>query len=233
MDNNFSVKDLPAHERPRERLFGLGVSALSTPELLAIILGQGIRGNSVLAHAQGLLANQSLGVLAQKSMQDLMQMKGIGLAKASQLVACFELGWRLQMEEAHTAKSRKAAKKIISANQISNLARSKIKDFNKEYCVVLSFDIRGKLIATDELSVGVLNNSLVHPRETFGLAIARHAASIVLAHNHPSGDLEPSAEDLDITTRLVTAGKIMGIEFLDHLILSKSSYLSLREQNLL
>lgn len=228
-----TIKNMPSDDRPRERLYRSGAEALSSQELLAVILGRGTVGQPVLAQAQEILAEfGSLSVLAASSPEQLMKLKGLGMAKACQILACFELANRLSLEQSRKVSEAKPLA-LVSPLYVAAIARSKIKDVNKEHCIVLSFDIRNKLIAADQLSVGILNANLVHPRETFALAIRRHAAGIMLAHNHPSGDLEPSADDLDTTARLVTAGKIMGIALLDHLIISPAQYLSFKERQLL
>ncbi len=233
MSKLLSIKNLPLDDRPRERLYRNGPQALSGQELLAVVLGRGSATQPVLMQAQAILSEfGSLSALAEASPEQLMKLKGLGLAKACQLLACFELNNRLNLEQSRFLGERKPLA-LVSPQYVAAVARSNIKDKKKEHCIVLSFDIRNKLIAADQLSVGILNANLIHPRETFALAIRRNAASIMLAHNHPSGDLEPSVDDLDITTRLTTAGKIMGIELLDHLIVSSASYLSFRERRLI
>ncbi len=229
-----TINSLPASDRPRERLYKSGTEALSNQELLAVILGRGTSGQPVLQQAQAILAEfGSLSELAESSPEQLMRLKGLGLAKACQLLACFELASRMTVEEQSRTVAERGPLALVSPQYIATVARAKIKDKNKEHCIVLSFDIRNKLIAADQLSVGILNANLVHPRETFALAIKRRAAAIMLAHNHPSGDLEPSADDMDITTRLTTAGKIMGIHLLDHVIISSVHYFSFKERQLL
>ncbi len=233
MSKLLTIKNLPINDRPRERLYQNGAEALSNQELLAVVLGRGNAGAPVLQQAHAILSEfGSLNVLADSSPEQLMSLNGLGMAKACQLLACFELANRLSLEQSrHLSEAKPLA--LVSPQFVAAIARSKIKDKGKEHCIVLSFDIRNKLIAADELSVGILNANLVHPRETFALAIKRRAASIMLAHNHPSGDLEPSVDDLDITTRLTTAGKIMGIDLADHLIVSQTRYLSFKERQLI
>jgi DNA repair protein RadC len=234
MDKTLTIRDLPLGERPRERLKFLGARALSLRELLAIILGRGIRGAPVLKNSEDLLRRfPSLSELSECSLEDLQRLNGLGFAKACQLTACFELGRRLAFELMANKQSDQQFQALISPPQVAHTARKEIKNFHQEQCIVLSFDIRHRLIACDELSLGILNANLVHPREVFGLAIKRHAAAIILCHNHPSGDIEPSTDDLDVTDRLVTSGKIMGIELLDHVIINQSEYWSFKERNLL
>jgi DNA repair protein RadC len=234
MPKPLSIKSLPPEDRPRERLFRDGAESLSVQELLAVILGRGSAAKPVLAQAREILAEfPTLTVLAESSPEQIMKLGGLGMAKACQLLACFELANRWQLEQSRTTLAESKPLALVSPQYVAAVARSKVRDANKEHCIVLSFDVRNKLVAADRLSVGILNANLVHPRETFALGIKRHAASLMLAHNHPSGDLEPSADDLDITARLSSAGRIMGIELADHIIFSRSGYLSFKERQLL
>lgn len=229
-----TVHDIPKEERPRERLKHYGASSLSSHELLAIILGSGIQGESVLTLSQRLLSEfGSLKNVFNASMQDLLKVNGIGPAKASQLLACFEIARRTIKEASLEEKEKLNSKPVISPDDIIELLRSKISDFNKEQFLVVSFDTRQKVIGVDNVSTGTVNTSLVHPRETFSSAIKHIAASVIVAHNHPSGDTEPSEEDIKITKRLTEAGKIIGIELLDHIIVTRTNYFSFKEHGLL
>jgi len=228
-----SIKSLPPGDRPRERLFREGAESLSLQELLAVILGRGTAAKPVFTQAREILTEfPSLTALAESSPEQLMEISGLGMAKACQLLACFELANRWQLEQSRTVAER-GPLALVSPQYVAAVARSKVRDGKKEHCIVLSFDVRNKLVAADQLSVGILNANLVHPRETFAVGIKRRAATIMLAHNHPSGDLEPSADDLDLTSRLTTAGRIMGIELADHIIFNRSGYLSFKERQLL
>jgi DNA repair protein RadC len=232
MSKSFTIHDLPKSERPRERLKKLGSEALSAQELLALILGRGVRGESVSLTAQKLLSHfGSLEGIMNASLEDLQSIKGLGLAKASQLKACFEIARRVftKNEIADEVKQ----KEITSAKEIYELIKSKISSYAKEHLLVLSFDSRNKFLGMDTVAVGTLTANLVHPRETFDVAIGRHAEHIIVAHNHPSGDPEPSEDDLEINKRLVGAGKILGIEVIDHIIVCKSGYLSFKEKGLM
>ncbi len=231
MSKFFSIRDLPPEERPRERLAALGSAALSVQELLALILGRGIKDGPVLMTAQALLTRfTSLSGLAQASLYELQTTPGVGFAKATQLAASFEIGKRL--EQARNIQTLNESR-VVSAYDMFLAARHRLTSYSKEHLLVLSFDVRRKLLGIDVVSVGTLDANLVHPRETFAVAIRRHAATVAIVHNHPSGDLEPSQNDVEVTKRLVTAGKIMGIEVVDHLIISEQNYLSFREKNLL
>jgi DNA repair protein RadC len=223
---------LPKSERPRERLEKLGADSLSAQELLALILGRGVRGKSVSMTAQKLLSCfGSLEGIMNASLEDLQSVRGLGLAKASQLKACFEIARRVFTKSEIIEEGKQ--KEIASAKEIYKLIKSKISSYTKEHLVVLSFDSRNKFLGMDTVSVGILNANLIHPRETFDTAIRRHAAHIVVAHNHPSGDPEPSEDDLEITKRLIEAGKILGIEVVDHIVVTKESFFSFKEKELI
>ncbi|MBU3965407.1 DNA repair protein RadC [Patescibacteria group bacterium] len=227
MNKSFTIHDLPKEERPRERLVKLGEQALSAQELLQVILGRGIAGESVAVTAQKLLSQfGSLQKLAEASIEELSSVKGIGLAKATQIKAVFEIGRRLSTQ-APPYKS----KELTDPKKVYQLIKSKLKDYTREHFYIIALDSRNHSIA--EVSVGSLNASIVHPREVFSEAIKNKAASVIFAHNHPSGDTEPSEDDLIITKRLVEAGKILGIEVADHIIVVKNGFLSFKEKGLL
>jgi DNA repair protein RadC len=236
MDTNaFTINDLPLSERPRERLISKGPSSLSTPELLSLLLGSGTRGESVLSLSHRILKSYgSLFKIQNASIEDLKRIRGMGDAKAAKLKACIEIARRMAIEERvfeeSEAMKRRNSDTITSPDKLFEIIKSKITQFSKEHFFVISLDTRNNLIGVDEISVGTLTASLVHPRETFESAIRRHAAKIIISHNHPSGETDPSDDDMKITRRLVDAGKIMGIEVLDHIIVTKTSYLSFKEQ---
>jgi len=218
MRKSFTLHDLPLEERPRERLQKFGSESLSASELLALILGRGIKGEPVMMTSQKILSRfGSLKGLEEASLEDLKEIKGLGLAKAAQIQACVEIARRINDSD-HVQKQKGKKRQILSSKDVYNLVKSKIKNYSKEHFIVLSFDSRNKLIGIDTITVGTLDSNLIHPRETFEAAVRRHASRIIIAHNHPSGNTEPSQEDLEITRQLVEAGKIMGIEILDHLI---------------
>jgi DNA repair protein RadC len=230
----YTVHDLPQSERPRERLKEYGAGSLASNELLAIILGSGSRGESVIVMAQKLLAQfGSLKGVFEASAEDLQKVKGLGPAKASKLIASFELARRLNRNIMDDEKINLQSRPVTSPSDIVELIRTKITSFTKEQFLVVSFDTRNKILGTDNISSGTLTASLVHPRETFESAIRRHAASIIVSHNHPSGDAEPSEEDMKITKRLTEAGKVMGIEVLDHIIVTKNNYFSFKEKGMI
>lgn len=235
---SFSVHDLPKSERPRERLIEHGANKLSSPELLSLILNTGTKGESVIMLSQKLILHfGSLIGIMEASFEDLKLIKGLGETKASKLLASFEISKRAFKEkvaaERRAEEDRKKYNAVTSPDGIYDILKEKIPNFSKEHFYVISLDTRNNFIGMDEISVGTLTASLVHPRETFESAIKRHAAQIVIAHNHPSGETEPSEDDLKITKRLVDAGKIMGIEVLDHIIITKNGYLSFKEKALM
>ena len=223
MSKSFTINDLPKEERPRERLAKLGEQALSSQELLQLILGRGIAGESVAVTAQKLLTQfGSLQKLSEADIQELSSVRGIGPAKAAQIKAAFEIG-RRSSNEVPDYKN----KELTDPGKVYKLIKSRLKDYRKEHFYLISLNTRNNSIA--EVSVGSLNESVVHPREVFSEAIKNNAASVIFAHNHPSGDPEPSQEDLIITKRLVEAGKILGIEVLDHVIITKNTFISLKK----
>ncbi|MEM2555188.1 MAG: DNA repair protein RadC [Nitrososphaerota archaeon] len=226
MKKSFTVRDLPKEERPRERLVKYGESALSLQELLQIILRTGNKGESVVTLAQKLLVHfGNLQKLKEASIEELMSIKGIELAKAVQIKAVLELGRRAEIT------LERKQKKIISPQDVFKLMKSKLKDYSKEHFYIISLNSRNTIIS--EISIGTLNASLVHPREVFAETIRQRANSIILVHNHPSGDPTPSKDDIKITKKLKEAGKILGIEVLDHIIITRNSYLSFKNKNLI
>lgn len=227
MEKSFTIHDLPKEERPRERLVKFGEQALSVQELLQLILGRGIAGESVAVTTQKLLSQfGSLQKLSEASIEELSTIKGIGLAKAAQIKAVFEIGHRL-----YTQTVPYKSKELTDPKKVYQLIKSKLKDYHKEHFYIIALNSRNYSIV--EVSVGSLNSSIVHPREVFVEAIKNKSASVIFAHNHPSGDPEPSEGDLVITKRLVEAGKILEIEVVDHIIVTKNNFLSFKERKLL
>lgn len=225
---SFTVRDLPKPERPRERLQKFGPEALSAQELLALVIGRGIPKKSVMNIAQELLARfGNIKAIGQATIEELSQIKGIGLAKAAQIKACFELGRREELEPEFKNYDIKDPEAVVKA------IRAGIKDKAKEHFKLILLNPRNKIIGISTISIGTLNASLVHPREVFKDAITRSAASVVLAHNHPSGDPEPSEDDLKITKKLVESGKLLGIEVIDHIIIGKNNFCSYKERGLI
>ena len=227
MANSFTIHDLPAEERPRERLVQFGEQALSVQELLQLILGRGIADESVAVTAQKLLTQfGSLQKLAEASIEELSQIRGIGLAKAAQIKAAFEIGRRIS-----TQTPSYKSKELTDPKKVYQLIRSKLKDYTREHFYIIVLNSRNWSVA--EVSIGSLNASIVHPREVFTEAIKNKAASVIFVHNHPSGNPEPSEDDLETTKRLVETGKILGIAVIDHIIITKNGFLSFKNEKLI
>ncbi len=225
---SFTIHDLPISERPRERLQKFGVEALSAQEIFALILGRGIAGESVMVTAQRLLSQfGSLKGIAGASVEELSQVKGIGIAKASQIKAAFELTNRLEGFSENVNMPL-----VKTPEDVSGLVQGRLKGKKKEYFLALLLDTRNKLIRMAEVSIGSLDSSIVHPREVFKEAVSASAASVIFVHNHPSGDTEASEDDIKLTKRLAEAGEIMGIDVLDHIIIGGKKYLSLKREGL-
>jgi DNA repair protein RadC len=220
------VCDLPRDDRPRERLLSLGAAALSNRELLALVVGTGTRGASALDVAGGLLSRGLRG-LRGASAPEIAARAGLGAAKAARILAALELGARLVGEgagEQPVLRSPEQAARYL----LPRYAARPVETFG-----LLALDVRHRLKREVVVSVGCLTSSLVHPREVFQEAVVSRAAALLLFHNHPSGDPEPSAEDLSLTRRLAAAGTLMGIEVLDHLVLGAGRYVSLKERGAL
>ncbi|HEX2948924.1 MAG TPA: DNA repair protein RadC [Armatimonadota bacterium] len=222
------IRDLPTDERPRERLEKYGAATLAIPELLAIILRVGNTRMSAIELGQQLICRfGSLRNLANASVQELSQINGIGLAKACQLKAAFELGKRL-------ATAGDVPRPIINSSiTAANLVMEDMRYLQEEHYRVLFLDTRHQVITQRDISIGSLNSSIVHPRETFKAAISHASAAIILVHNHPSGDPKPSPEDITLTARMREAGELIGIPVLDHLIIGDGRFISLKERGLL
>ncbi|HCJ66511.1 MAG TPA: hypothetical protein DHV62_04100 [Elusimicrobia bacterium] len=220
------LKELHKIERPREKLEKKGASALHNEELLAIILRTGYKGKNVLEVAKEILKKYPLDKLETFSFGKLKEIKGIGPSRAASLIAGFELSKRIfNKGEQALPKIEKPEDAIAQATYLLGK--------KKEYFIALYLNARNQLVHRETVSIGTLSASLVHPREVFQPAIAHSAAGIILIHNHPSGDTKPSEDDLELTKRLIQTGEILGIEILDHLILSETNFLSFKQTNLL
>ena len=220
------VSELPEEERPRERLARHGAGSLATRELLALILGSGSRQTSVLELADRLLGSGLRG-LAARSLADLEREHGLGRAKSTRLLAALELGSRLASEGAGGAPLLRTPEDA-ARHLLPRYAARPVETFG-----LLALDVRHRLKKEAVVSVGCLTSSLVHPREVFQEAVVARAAALILFHNHPSGDPEPSSEDVALTRRLASAGALMGIEVLDHVILGAGRFVSLKQRGVL
>ena len=218
------IRDLPTGERPREKLLKHGVGALSNRELLAIVLRVGTRQRSALSLADEVLVHfGSLRDLREARCEELQAIEGIGLAKATQVLAALELGRRVQA-------SVRVPDVVRTPQDVSDLIMEELRYLDREVMRLLILDTKNQVIATPTVSVGVLDASMVHPREIFKDCIRRSAASVIVVHNHPSGDPSLSANDIEVTRRLRRAGEILGIDVLDHIIIGDNRFVSLKEE---
>ena len=221
------MRDLAEHDRPRERLLKVGERAVSTAELLAIILRSGVPGENVLRLAERLLNTfKDLSGLARASITELTAVKGVGPAKAVEIKAALELGRRL------TATQPQERPKVSSPGDAANLLMSEMMFLEQEHLRVILLDTRNTVLATPTIYVGSLNTSVVRIGELFRAAIKENAAAVIVAHNHPSGDPSPSPEDVHVTRQLVKAGQLLDISVLDHLVIGHQRFVSLKERGL-
>lgn len=224
---NPSVMELHPVERPRERIAARGAGALSEEELLAVLLRTGYAGCGVLELASELVRRYPKGALARLSMKELSRLKGVGPSRAASLTAAFELARRWESgDRASSAPLLDTPSRVMERLEF-------LRGKRKEHFVALYLNAANRLLHEEVVSIGTLTASLVHPREVFSPAVERGAASVIVAHNHPSGDLRPSPEDKETTRRLAGAGRLLGIPLLDHLLVAGAGYLSFREKGLL
>jgi DNA repair protein RadC len=223
------VSTLPNADRPRERLWSLGPAALTTAELLAIVLGTGGGGQDVLELAAGLLepTEGSLRRLAQRPGAELLRAPGIGPTKAGRLLAAFELGARTAREE------RPPVQRIREPEDVIRVFGTRLRDLQVEEFHLLALDSQSQVLREVLITRGLLNSSLVHPREVFRAAIAEAAAGIIVVHNHPSGDPTPSAEDRAATRQLASAGQLLDVPLYDHVIIAGDRFVSFATAGLL
>lgn len=227
-DAVYSIQQLPETERPRERLMRCGPEALSAAELIAIVLGSGTKSSPVLQLSHLLIGRfGSLQGLAEATTQELCQVKGIGEAKAIQLRAVFNLGLRLSKQNVMPKF------KIEHPIHAYNLIKDEMAGEKRELFMIIMQDAKGVVIHHCVISIGTLTETQVHPREVFYPAIRHKAVSLILVHNHPSGDLTPSKSDYELTRQLVEVGRMVGIPINDHIIISSQGYLSMRQQGMI
>ena len=220
------IKNISKHEMPREKLMEKGPTGLKDYELMAILIRTGISGKDVLQVSREILKKFPTKKLLALDFKEISKIKGIGPAKACLFLAAFELTKRALEVEDNNLPTISCAKDAVA--QLQELRTDK-----KEHYVALYLNARNQLIHKETISIGTLNASLIHPREVFKSAIDHLAASILIAHNHPSGDCQPSDDDLEVTKRLKEAGNILGIEVVDHVIVTGDGFASLKEQNFL
>lgn len=228
MDSILKVMDLPVMERPRERLLRFGPECLSNSDLLAIILRTGTKNENIMSLCSRLLKESGgLNGLINMTVSEFREISGIGAAKAASLIALMELCKRI--------KSYKSGNdyKIASPKDAADLLMEEMRYLKKEYLRVILLNTKNVVMTIKDVSVGSLNSSIVHPREVFTYAVRDSSSSIIICHNHPSGDPSPSEEDINITRRLSESGRILGIELLDHIIIGDGTFVSLKEKGII
>ncbi|NMB08698.1 MAG: DNA repair protein RadC [Tissierellia bacterium] len=226
---SYTIKDLPLSERPREKLEKYGVKSLSNAELIAVIIRTGYGEDTALDLANKLLSMDKSGIsfLSHAEIEELTSIRGIGLCKAAQIQAAIELGKRI------SANLGEGRIKVDSPLVVVDLLMEEMRYLKKEHFKTIILDTKNQIISIENISIGNLNASIVHPREVFNIAIRKSANAIILVHNHPSGDPTPSTEDINITHRLIDAGNIIGIKVLDHIIIGDNKYISFKQRNII
>jgi DNA repair protein RadC len=217
------MKDIPPHERPRERMMNLGVESLSNAELLSAILGFGSRNENVLRISNKLLVEYTLEKLSRASVNELKKIFGVSDAKACRIIAAMELGRRAAFEKEGNTNF------IAGPADVAKMMMPRMSNLKQEFFRGLYLDSKKRPIKNGIISVGSLNTNNAHPREVFGPAMKEGAAALILVHNHPSGDPTPSKSDLGVTRKLLHAGEMLGIDLLDHVIIGRNEYVSLKE----
>jgi DNA repair protein RadC len=219
---------MPYYERPREKMLDKGISYLSNSELLAILLRTGTQNKSALHLAEEVLALENgILFLSECTPEQLAGIKGIGQAKACQILAAIELGKRI----ATTPREKKL--KANKPESIAALFMEEMRYYKKEVFNVIFFNTKGEIIGMEKMSIGDLSSTVIHPREVFSPAVKKSAAAVAFVHNHPSGDPAPSREDIETTQKLIQAGRIIGIQVWDHIIIGDGNYISLRNEKLI
>jgi len=224
-----TMKSMPECERPREKMIKSGTAALSNAELIAAVIGSGSSQDSALTLAQRILSLDPKGLshLAAVNVEELCSLRGIGISKASQIMAAVELGKRIYSEKAAVKV------KIAGPSELAEKMMVDMRHLTKEVFKVVLLDTKNQIVSIEDISIGSLNASIVHPREVFQPAIRKSANAVVLIHNHPSGHPEPSPEDKRVTERLIEAGQLMGIQVLDHIVIGDLNYYSFKEHDLM
>ncbi len=216
--------ELPAEERPRERMRALGVEALSMRELLALVIGSGSRGKGTMEVADDLVVSfESVRDLALASVERLCRVSGVGVARASRVMAAIELGKRV------LKSSRGDRKTVRCPADAAGMVMEDMMNLDREHFRVMLLDSKNAVISVETVSIGTVNASIVHPREVLKPALEKSATSIILVHNHPTGSVSPSREDILITRRFEKCGRILGIDVVDHIIVGDNNYVSMKE----
>ena len=223
-----NIRRLPENEKPREKLMREGKEKLSTTEIIAILIGSGTGGKSALELASEVISMDSSGIrfLAECRPEELIKIKGIGRAKACEILAAVELGRRI------AAIPKIDNVRIEKSSDIADIFMERMRYYKKEHFISLLINVKGEIIEEAEVSIGDLCSSTTHPREVFIDAVRRSAGSVIFIHNHPSGDPTPSSADIETTRRLIESGDILGIPVLDHIVIGDGCYISLRAQGM-
>ncbi len=217
----YKVKEMPFNERPRERLKNVGVASLSLTEILAILLRSGTKNDSAIEVAKKILYSlENIVDLMDLSVEELMKFEGVGLAKATTILAALELGKRVLNPQIDLPK-------IVSAKDVFELLKDDFIGLKQEVLQVIFLDMKSNMIAKKQIFVGSLNQSLIHPREVFKYAVKYSANAIILVHNHPSGDSEPSRQDIEVTKKFIEVGEMLQIKVVDHIVIGMKEYTSI------
>ena len=219
------IKSLPETERPVEKACSQGIEVLSNAELLAMIIHTGTKNKSAIGLAEDVLAAfpEGIGGLGNCCLQELTTLEGIGSTKACRILGAVELGKRISTMSARERLS------VCSSDDVARLFMEELRYAKKEHFKSLLLNAKGDIISIEQISVGELSSTVVHPREVFSMAVRKSAAAVVFVHNHPSGDATPSGEDVETTQRLVNCGVLLGIRVLDHIIIGDGEFSSMRE----
>jgi len=227
LKTEIKIKDIPLTERPRERLLKFGPETLTDAELLAIVLRTGMRGMNSITMCRNIFSEKNLKQLSRCEIFELTRIKGIGQTKACQIVSVFELSRRLE------TYSEEVKRKIKCPEDIYQYIYPKIREEKQEKFMILCLNTKNQIISDETIFVGGLDVSIAQPREIFKTALLKSAASVILIHNHPSGDPTPSREDIETTKRMVESGQLLGIIVWDHIIIGDGCYISLKQEELI
>jgi DNA repair protein RadC len=221
------IRDMAEHDRPRERLIQIGAEVLSTAELLAIVLRTGGQGESVLRMAERLLIQfDNLPGLARATITELTTAKGVGEAKAAEIKAALEIGRRL------VASAPEERPRVVTPDDAFHLLKTEMMFLEQEQLRLILLDTRNRVMRTPTIYIGSLNTSVIRVGELFRAAIRENAAAFIIVHNHPSGDPSPSAEDIHVTRQVVQAGKLLDVDVLDHIVIGRNRFVSLKQRGL-